>query len=203
MIIVQHTILTSKLNSRWRACQVSETVWCGPGQTASVNMTLISHRTLVYYTLHFLLQCYWEMWVTFRHLEHSQKSHTKKVHNIFLLALVVRFVRISWIYITSQWLKRCIYHDWGCKTSSYQTEGCLRMFSLLIKDPPSNPRPPTPPYIRYLACEQALLFVQAKRASRERASEGPHGLAARSRVFARLASLAQTGELAPGYPLFC
>ena len=54
------------------------------------------------------------------------------------------------------------------------------MFSLLIKDPPSNPRYPTPPYIRYLACEQALLFGQAKRASRERASEGSRGLAARS-----------------------
>ena len=26
---------------------------CDPGQAASVNMTLISHRTLVYYTLHF------------------------------------------------------------------------------------------------------------------------------------------------------
>ena len=70
------------------------------------------------------------------------------------------------------------------------------MFSLLIKDPPSNPRPPTPPYIRYLACEQALRFGQAKRASRERASEGPRSFAARSRVFARLASLAQIGELA-------
>ena len=50
--MVQHTILTSKLNSRWRACQVSETVWCDLGQAASVNMTLFSHRTLVYYTLH-------------------------------------------------------------------------------------------------------------------------------------------------------
>ena len=40
-----------------------------------------------------------------------------------------------------------------------------------------------------LACEQALLFGQAKRASRER-------FAARSRVLARLVSLAQIGELA-------
>ena len=55
-----------------------------------------------------------------------------------------------------------------------------------------------------LACEQALLFGQAKRASRERASEGrsretageTRGFAARSRVLARLASLAQIGELA-------
>ena len=49
-----------------------------------------------------------------------------------------------------------------------------------------------------IACEQALLFGQAKRASRERASEGPapRGFAARSRVPARLASLAQIGELA-------
>ena len=47
-----------------------------------------------------------------------------------------------------------------------------------------------------IACEQALLFGQAKRASRERASEGPRGFAARSRVLARLVSLAQIGELA-------
>ena len=44
----------------------------------------------------------------------------------------------------------------------------------------------------YIACEQAPLFGQAKRASRERTS----GFAARSRVLARLASLAQIGELA-------
>ena len=48
-----------------------------------------------------------------------------------------------------------------------------------------------------LACEQALLFGQAKRVSRERASQGPRkGFAARSHVLARLASLAQIGELA-------
>ena len=49
-----------------------------------------------------------------------------------------------------------------------------------------------------LACEQALVFGQAKRASRERASESPapRGFAARSRVPARLASLAQIGGLA-------
>ena len=145
MIIVQHTILTSKLNSRWRACKVSETVWCGPGQTASVNMTLISHRTLVYYTLHFLLQCYWEMWVTFRHLEHSQKSHTKKVYNIFLVALVVRFFRISWIYITSQLLKRCIYHDWGCKTSSYQMKAACECSAFWLRTLPPIPDPPPLP----------------------------------------------------------
>ena len=39
-----------------------------------------------------------------------------------------------------------------------------------------------------VACEQALLFGQAKSA--------PRGFAAHSRVLARLASLAQTGELA-------
>ena len=41
-----------------------------------------------------------------------------------------------------------------------------------------------------IACEQDLLFGQAKRASRERASEGLR----RSRVLARLVSLAQIGE---------
>ena len=47
-----------------------------------------------------------------------------------------------------------------------------------------------------IACEQALLFGQVKRVSRERASEGPRGFAARSRALARLVSLAQIGELA-------
>ena len=51
-----------------------------------------------------------------------------------------------------------------------------------------------------VACEQALLFGQAKRASRERASEGPiqapRGFTARSHVLATLVSLAQIGELA-------
>ena len=48
-----------------------------------------------------------------------------------------------------------------------------------------------------IACEQALLFGQAKRVSPERASEGPRkGFAARSRVLARLVSFAQIGELA-------
>ena len=53
---------------------------------------------------------------------------------------------------------------------------------------------------KLLACEQALLFGQTKRASGERASEGPRraprGFAARSRVLARLVSLVQIGELA-------
>ena len=35
-----------------------------------------------------------------------KKSHTKKVHNILLVGLVVRFVQISSIYITSQWFKK-------------------------------------------------------------------------------------------------
>ena len=47
-----------------------------------------------------------------------------------------------------------------------------------------------------IACEQALLFGQATRASRERASEGFRGFAARSRALARLVSLAQIRELA-------
>ena len=48
-----------------------------------------------------------------------------------------------------------------------------------------------------LACEQALLFKRAKRASPERASEGsaPRGFAARSCVLARLASLAQIAQI--------
>ena len=45
-----------------------------------------------------------------------------------------------------------------------------------------------------LAWEQALLFGRAKQASRERSV--PRGFAARLRVLARLASLAQIGELA-------
>ena len=49
-----------------------------------------------------------------------------------------------------------------------------------------------------VVCEQALLFGRAKRVSRERASERRRSLSLtpRSSVLARLASLAQTGELA-------
>ena len=46
-----------------------------------------------------------------------------------------------------------------------------------------------------LACEQALLLGRVKRVSRERARAGGKE-APRSRVLARLASLAQIGELA-------
>ena len=73
------------------------------------------------------------------------------------------------------------YWGWVCMKCStlYDQQKCLSVSGLL-------------------ACEQALLFG---RASRERASEGllsstPRGFAARSRVLARLASLAQIGELA-------
>ena len=45
-----------------------------------------------------------------------------------------------------------------------------------------------------VACEQALLFGQASLA--RTLSSAPRGFAARSRVLARLASLAQIGELA-------
>ena len=48
-----------------------------------------------------------------------------------------------------------------------------------------------------LACEQALLFGRVKRVSRERTSERRSlSSAPRSRVLARLTSLAQIGELA-------
>ena len=47
-----------------------------------------------------------------------------------------------------------------------------------------------------IAWEQAHLFGQAKRTSREHVSSDPRGFAARSRVLARLVSLAQIGELA-------
>ena len=57
-----------------------------------------------------------------------------------------------------------------------------------------------------IACEQALLFGQAKQASREHASEGqrkgispaPRSFAACLRVLSRFVSLAQIGELARG-----
>ena len=91
---------------------------------------------IVYYTLHFtffLLQCYWEMWATFRHLEHSQKSLTKKVHNILLVGLAVRFVQISSIYMTSHWFQK-VYWSWLRVKNRFHSklpnEGGMRMFSL-------------------------------------------------------------------------
>ena len=137
------------------------------------------------------------MWVIFRHLEHSQKSHTKikgsqRFSSWFSCTFCPDFVDLY----TSQCLKRCTDDDWGCKTSSYQMKAAFECSAFWSRTLPPIPDSPTPPYIRYLACEQALLFGQANRASRERAREGPGGLAACSRVFARLASLAQIGELA-------
>ena len=73
------------------------------------------------------------MWATFRHLEHTQKSLTKKVHNILLVGLVVRFVQISSIDTTSHWFQK-VYWSWlrvqnkfHCKLPN---EGGMRMFSL-------------------------------------------------------------------------
>ena len=164
MIIVQHTILTSKLNSRWRACQVSETVRCDPGQAASVNMTLISHRTLVYYNLHVFTT------VLLGDMSHFQTSGTftkkpyKKGSQRFSSWFSCTFCP-DFVDLYNKPVVKKVYRSWlRVQNKFLPNEGCLRMFSLLIKDPPSNPRPPTPPYIRYLACEQALLFGQAKRA---------------------------------------
>ena len=55
-------------------------------------------------------------------------------------------------------------------------------------------------HCQHLACEQALLFGQAKRVSW--GAEDPRGFAARSRALARLVSLAQIGELARRLPTF-
>ena len=72
----------------------------------------------------------------------------------------------------------------------------LNLFPLRRLEMPPPPRCCQQFSSKNIACEQALLFGQATRASRERASEGPRGFAARSRVLARLVSLAQIGELA-------
>ena len=87
----------------------------------------------------------------------------------------------------------------GSKTPSEK-----RRPDLLITTRPANHGP----FI--LACEQVLLFGQAKRASRERASKGPRfplplaaSPLARARVLARLVSLAQIGELARKLLLLC
>ena len=58
-----------------------------------------------------------------------------------------------------------------------------------------NPFAPEPPVTARVACEQALLFGRVKRVSRVKRASAP-----RSRVLARLASLAQIGELARRLP---
>ena len=79
--------------------------------------------------------------------------------------------------------------------------GIIAIISVFIVIPSGSPRGGERYIGARIACEQALLFGRAKQASRERASEGllssaPRGVAARSCVHARLASLAQIGELA-------
>ena len=72
-------------------------------------MTLISLPHMVYYTLRFTV-CFFTT-VLQGDVSHFQTSGTftekpyKKDHNI-LLGLVVRFVQISSIYITSHWFKK-------------------------------------------------------------------------------------------------
>ena len=63
----------------------------------------------------------------------TKKPYKKKVHNILLVGLVVRFVQISSIDTTSHWFKK-VYWSWlrvqnrfHCKLPN---EGCMRMFSL-------------------------------------------------------------------------
>ena len=48
----------------------------------------------------------------------------------------------------------------------------------------------------YLACKQALLLGEQSESRENARDSAPRGFAACSRVLARLASLAQTGELA-------
>ena len=118
----------------------------------------------------FLLQCYWEIWVIFRHLEHSQKKPYKKGLQRFSSWFSFTFCP-DFVDLYNKPVVKKVYRSWlRVQNKFLPNEGCLRMFSLLIKDPPSNPRPPTPPYIRYLACEQALP-IWASEASLERTRE--------------------------------
>ena len=141
MIIVQHTILTSKLNSRWRACQVSETVWCGLGQAASVNMTLISHRTLVYFFTTVLLGdvSHFQTSGTFTKKPYKKGSH--RFSSWFSCTFCPDFVDLY----TSQWLKRSTDHDWGCKTSSYQMKAACECSAFWSRTLPPIPDPPPLP----------------------------------------------------------
>ena len=79
--------------------------------------------------------------------------------------------------------------------------GIIAIIAVFIVIPSGSPRGGERYIGAWIACEQALLFGRAKQTSRERASEGllssaPRGFAARSCVHARLASLAQIGDLA-------
>ena len=83
--------------------------------------------------------------------------------------------------------------------SKYKTRGASDVKNVMVQ-PPSAASERV-----YIACEQALLFGRVKRVSRERESErrsregprkGEHlSSAPRSRILARLTSLAQIGEL--------
>ena len=70
----------------------------------------ISGPHIVYYTLRFTFFFTTVLLGDVSHFQTSgtftKKPYKKKVHNILLVGLVVRFVQISSIYITSQGLKR-------------------------------------------------------------------------------------------------
>ena len=97
----------------------------------------LSGPHIVYYTLRFTFFYYSvtgrceplsDIWNI-----HKKAIQKKKVHNILLVGLVVRFVQISSIDITSHWFKK-VYWSWlrvqnkfDCKLPN---EGCMRIFSL-------------------------------------------------------------------------
>ena len=95
MIIVQHIILTViKINPSWRACQISETQ-CGAVRVMepSVNMTRTSlpYISIVFFTI--VLR--WESLSDICNI-HKKAIQKKKVHNVLLVGLAVRFAQSHW-----------------------------------------------------------------------------------------------------------
>ena len=118
----------------------------------------------------FLLPCYWEMWVIFRHLEHSQKKPYKKVLQRFSSWFSFTFCP-DFVDLYNKPVVKKVYRSWlRVQNKFLPNEGCLRMFSLLIKDPPSNPRLPYPSLCPLFSL-RASSPIWASEASLERTRE--------------------------------
>ena len=120
--------------------------------------------------------------IAYKYLSGKSKKETQKTD----IAMILSALSSTMLPSVNKY-SSCLTYGWGIIHTNtavvyYLMRGSWKKVETCSNSPSHWPG-------TFLACEQALLFGQAKRASRER-------FAARSCVLARLVSLAQKGELA-------
>ena len=167
-------------------------------------MTLISHRTLVYYTPHFFTT------VLLGDMSHFQTSGTftkkpyKKGSHRFSSWFSCMFCPDFVDLYNKPVVKKVYRSRLRVQNKFLPNEGCFRMFSLLIKDPPSNPRLPHPslyPLFSLRASSPIWASQSSLARTRERGAWRLGRLLARFRE-TRFTRPNRRSSLAD-YPLFC